>query len=666
MPFIRIKSKFTDLKFGADRPGYGSSELPYIKFTPPQQTIDANSMVKNSIYFSQKYSVIQALGQTENYMSSTPTEYSDLYKSIRESLDYPIRGGSINFQVGQETFTLSDKIDTTRIGKFFKDAPRGTAFIKKQVGLQLTNPKMETGNTLSGIAQGIPFSGLLENTRIYNSGRNTLEQIKYSGTGAHALRHGNVAFAPFQKHYYSTVNAQNVNNNPVTNRLVNLNGLKMIGGNSPFVNPKNVFDLNTVNTLGISLNKNLLFQYLGGPGSAYGIGATTIQRTVDTTKLGVSMMKSTNAMVYSQLKVQDVNVRVNGEATTNIQNYSDAIYSSSDKSVQAAQEVYQAKLDSLQERVDNKPGNKRLQRQLEILKNNPPAGVSAKRTKPWGNKTIDQRFYVSAGNYKDKLNTLYPFIFENSVAPWEYNKTETDDLIKFVFEAIDNDNRSNSIAIFFRAFLTSGITDNNSAQLNSFKYMGRGENFYTYQGFERTIGFSFRLAAGSKEELRPMYNRLNTLMSQVYPDYNNSKTGIMRAPIVRITVGDYIYRMPGFIESVNVTVDNSSPWEINLDGDSAQLPQVLDVALSFKPIMDDLPQRSKITNVGSPQTTLGSNIEDDFTRELGGTIQSNALIANSKTKVSGEEPFIKANFKTLAKRQATMEENIDTTINRFV
>jgi hypothetical protein len=163
----------------------------------------------------------------------------------------------------------------------------------------------------------------------------------------------------------------------------------------------------------------------------------------------------------------------------------------------------------------------------------------------FGNNQIDKRFYVAAGSYKDKMNLLAPFVFNNNQAPWEINKDNTDDLIKFVFEAISNDDTSKSLALFFRAFLTAGITDNNSAQLNAFKYSGRGENFYIYQGFDRTISFSFRVAAGSRDEIRPLYNKVNALMSQVYPDYSPQQ-GIMRAPVVRITIGDYLYRVPGF------------------------------------------------------------------------------------------------------------------------
>jgi hypothetical protein len=75
----------------------------------------------------------------------------------------------------------------------------------------------------------------------------------------------------------------------------------------------------------------------------------------------------------------------------------------------------------------------------------------------------------------------------------------------------------------------------------------------------------------------------------------------MRGNVVRVTIGDYIYRMPGFLENVNVTIDNSNtPWEIVLEqygkgseNDVRQLPHMVTVQCSFKPILDILPRREK-------------------------------------------------------------------------
>jgi hypothetical protein len=277
------------------------------------------------------------------------------------------------------------------------------------------------------------------------------------------------------------------------------------------------------------------------------------------------------------------------------------------------------------------------------------------------------------------MNLLFPFLFRNDQAPWEVTDTkeDTQDLIKFVFEAISNDAPTYSTAIFFRAFLTAGITDNNSAQLNAFKYIGRGENFYTYQGFDRTIGFSFRVAAQSREELRPLYNKLNMLMSQVYPDYS-PKQSIMRAPVIRVTIGDYLYRVPGFLESVNFTVDNNTPWEINLENDQsgniAQLPQVVDVSISFKPILDVLPKRSTMSSVTSETTvpSEGSVVTNE-------TITTNVapLIANVPQAKGSPTTFIKPSSVDqieISRRSATVADvapitqrfNTNTPVSNFL
>jgi hypothetical protein len=556
MPLIDLKTNLKSLKYGSDQPGGGYSGLPYIKTALPD--------------------VLNGAGTTKPIFRISSTG----------NLDYPIRGGNVNFNIGTQTFTLSSQVDKTRIKKFFEDAPRGTAFIQKQIGLQLSNPKIETGNTLYGLGQADPLPGLLENTRVYNRGTNTLTQVGVQGTGAHAIRHGLMPFNPWQKNYYAIVNKQNVNQDSSTNRLLILNQLKMSSGNSQFVNTQNIPNITLVNDLGISTNKNLIFQYWGGPGSVYGVGTTTIKRAVDTTRLS-----GTNGMSYDQIRSME----------GNSSKYKDNLFGKTIPTIQ----------DFRNQLVTNQPYT------------------------PWGNNQVDKRFYVSAGSYKDKMNLLYPFAFKNDTAPWEIDADKTDDLIKFVFEAISNDDPNYSTAIFFRAFLTAGITDNNSATLNSFKYMGRGEDFFTYQGFSRTINFSFRVAAGSKDELRPLYNKVNALVSQVYPDYSPA-TGVMRSSIVRVTMGDYLYRVPGFLESVNITVDNNTPWEVNLEksqtGDIAQLPQVLDVAISFKPIMDILPRRAAISDVS--RTTIGKT---ETTRAYSQTVP---LISNIGTFIDTQKDDI--------------------------
>jgi hypothetical protein len=524
---VTLRTDLKSLKYGLDRPGGGSSGQPYIQTKIPS----SNLVSLNPDTFS-------GAGNT-----------NPIYKvGSTGGLDFPIRGGTIEVNLGSQTFTLSSKIDKERIRKFYEDDPRGATFKRKQIELQLTNPLTQTGNSffkLGNEYKDLGARGLLGNNRIYNNGRNTLASVGLSGTGLRATRQGLLPIDTGAKYYLDVVSAESrlstyeVTN---TNRLLILNNLKMTSGatfNRPFAG------IVQANKLGISLNKNLLFDYLTGPGSVYGLGKTTIKRSKDSdTRGAATKYTSMKGMTYDNIISQNLNNTTDGIRTTAIQ----AGYVTG--SVDTREKIYSYNYDT-------------------------KVTLSTKKS--------------------DKIN------FDKIVSiinkdPWTTDKS-TNDLIKFGFECIDNDNPLASIFLQFRAYLDGGISDSNQGEWNSFRYIGRGEEFFTYQGFTRTITFAFKIAAQSSEELLPIYDKINYLMSQVYPDYS-SKTNIMRAPVVRLTIGDYLYRVPGILQNVNLQVDQATSWEIRqLDEKKrimlGELPQQLSVNVTFKPIMDELPKRSK-------------------------------------------------------------------------
>lgn len=210
-------------------------------------------------------------------------------------------------------------------------------------------------------------------------------------------------------------------------------------------------------------------------------------------------------------------------------------------------------------------------------------------------KITTQTLYSSYSDkfFKDKLNGL-------------------NDLVNFRITSINNDNPSEEIYMHFRAFLGS-ISDNYSANWNSQKYVGRGENFYTYDGFDRKISLSFTLAAQSRVELIPMYKKLNYLISQMAPDYSGA--GLMRGPLVTLTIGGYICDQPGFITGLNVEMGEDTTWEIGIDEDgnmtkmsgydgytdiNPQLAHVIKVSgFSFTPIHKFAVKKANWLNLGA-------------------------------------------------------------------
>lgn len=540
MPLINFKTNLTTLKYGLDQPGGGDSGQPYMQF--PIE--DAN----------------------------TPTDIKDYYAANRYGLDFPVRGGAISQLIQGEFGIISSTVDRERIQKFFKDSPRGTAFIQKQTGLQLTNPKTQVPNSLAFAGASLG-NAVLPVTNVYNP-LNTLAQVQVQGTGAHFNRHGvfPTLYEPLQQTYeYIAGNPQN--NTEVTNRLTILKALKLLNNTNFLVNSSTLtgagIDPLLVNRLGISTIQNQLFNYPGGPGSTYGLGFTRIFRVTDTEAENnpvTGVAYSTTAFTYQQIAEQ-----------------------ASDRGFDNAYPV------------------------LQDFRNQLPTGTTARSD--YKTKNIQTRLNVgSPGAFNsriqynqqsavgvDRLNALSPYYFNpNQSDPWTVGGPDTNDMIRFGFECIDNNNVENSVALMFRAFLDGQIQDSNQAEYNAFKYLGRGETFRTYQGFDRSITFAFKVFTQSRSEMRPLYQKVNQLISQVYPDYS-PEYNLMRGNVVRLTIGDYLYRVPGFLESVNVTIDNgNTPWEILLgeyfENDVRQLPHMVTIQCSFKPIMDILPRKESYTN----------------------------------------------------------------------
>lgn len=202
----------------------------------------------------------------------------------------------------------------------------------------------------------------------------------------------------------------------------------------------------------------------------------------------------------------------------------------------------------------------------------------------------------------DKINFENPIVGQKAIYGKIINSNDLNDLIKFRFTVVTPEEE---VMLPFRAYLTS-FNDNYSSEWAGQRYLGRAENFYTYQGFDRSIQIGFKIAAQTRHEMRPLYRKMVYLASSTAPTYSKmSETGnggIMRGTFVRLTVGSYVYNIPGFIENLSYTWNEDYPWEIalnvknkdaegeNPDYDQQELPMVMDCNLTFKPIHTFAPQ----------------------------------------------------------------------------
>lgn len=476
-----------------------------------------------------------------------------------------VRGGVVNAG-------LASVRDTARVGNFLK-SPKGLVWIAKQVGLQLSNPKLEQPEDFRTLSNN--------NTRLYNLGLNTLTQVPLNAFGGHIIRHGilpvgGVGF--LEGSSLENIKGYNYEKIVTDNNILQGDTIGFFKGYSSGdyygKNPNRL-----VQYLSIINNNDTgvinLLEYNGGSESVYGIGKTRINTTNTRTTIGKSIL------------TPGFEKNLNGFSPL-----------TNDQIILAPQ----ADLDSvLTVQLENSPLiNNYTSASLNIEAR---IGTSAKRK---SNSNVDA---INVINVTDSSTFYGNSLISNndpSLPKDLLNKgnKEVDgyfgrDIIKFRIEFLNNDSpvtsnlELNTDVLAFRAYLNE-FSDGMNARWNSYRYMGRGEDFYVYDGFTRDISVGFTLYAHSPEEMKPIYSKLNYLMSSFAPDYAYNK---MRGNIGYLTVGDYIYRQPGIFTDIKLSGMLESNWEISLDKNNPidktqyEVPKHINVALSFKPIHTFLPRR---------------------------------------------------------------------------
>jgi hypothetical protein len=566
MSLVNLKTNLKSLRYGQDRVGGGSSNQPYIK-------------------------------------SPIPDNASSLDRS--GGVDFLLRGGTLTPSRAAE--------DVSRLTKMFFDfkSPNGVLFTAKQNLLSRTGVKTQASGFINEGAY-LPTSTILQaagnafGTHLLKQGinpaRNTSPNagainnplLNLLGVGATAQAFiNNAGGLPV---YTQTVKSDQPEKD---NRLVQLYNSKIgsqtatlkgglfgfqtfrdvLGQINPLENKlssiaKTIFTPNHQKS-GISLSNNEILRYGGGPGSILGVGQTAIKRYVYTPKPGYSndVSKGFFNVLGSGKGITDRYIgNTGGSTVSDFRSLLDINEKSPRQTILSKSPDYKTK--NIEQRVN--------------------LGDPGRRDKNVSSYTKGLGSTLS----RDKI-TAMP-LYQRAIAD---HGPDRNDLVKFSIGIINNDDPNLRTFIHFRAFLDS-MDDNYNAQWDSFKYMGRGENFFRYNGFTRTINLSWTVAAQSKEELIPMYQKLNFLASSLTPDY--SAGGYMRGNLAVITVGGYLFDQPGIINSINYSVPTESPWEIGINDTSKydtsvkELPHIIRVTgFSFTPIHKFVPKLQKNTYDGT-------------------------------------------------------------------
>jgi len=462
--------------------------------------------------------------------------------------DFILRGGSLRLQTVLE--------NESRLLKFFADTKNPNSFI--------FTAKQQLLARLGSKPVGQP-------KRVYNP-LNTLTQVADPTGFLHVSKDGIRPFLftdPTILYQYIT-DTQN-KQTPKQNRLYNLYSNKILG---------KVADLSL--QYGITANPDSILRYGGGPNSIGGIGFTNIKRRVNTTfnrptidNLGTLNLTFTNKILGELKLYQPGSTQVYGNS--------------------AVQTFY----DFRQEIVE-KTDDKQIKEKLLFTPYN-----QWNRTKTYQLPDSGLKSNIRKNQYENSTTVDGKLVADPITLKSIYSDIQVDrelqdlDFIRFYIAVLDNNSTNGTKEfIHLRAYL-SGITDSFTAGFNDFSYVGRAETFKTYNSFSRSFSFSLKVAALSKAELNAITSKVNYIASLTATDY--SQGGFMRPNIVYLTLGNYLNDVPGFIESVNITIDDETPWEIARkidengevikDTETQQMPMYMDLSINFFPIHNVLPQK---------------------------------------------------------------------------
>jgi len=172
----------------------------------------------------------------------------------------------------------------------------------------------------------------------------------------------------------------------------------------------------------------------------------------------------------------------------------------------------------------------------------------------------------------------------------------TQDFVKFFLTGpklspADNGSTLDHV-IVFRAAITS-LTDSFSPQWNAVTLIGRADPNYQYSSYSRTLQLSFDVYATDRDEMKPIWRKLNALAGYTAPTYNPDSIAL-EGPWMRITIGDLFYQQPVVINSLTYTLqDAETTWEINIEQDETmmQVPKKISVTMGLNIITNELPQK---------------------------------------------------------------------------
>jgi hypothetical protein len=153
----------------------------------------------------------------------------------------------------------------------------------------------------------------------------------------------------------------------------------------------------------------------------------------------------------------------------------------------------------------------------------------------------------------------------------------------------------------------SNISETVTPEWSPFKYVGSPYNTYRYNGVERALSFDFKLYYFDEGTKGAMKRNLNSLKELTFPydevstiKYAGDEVALTFAPnLIELTVNGLYKNIFGFITTLSFTVDDTTSWAGEVNGDSELYPTTISVSFGMTII-----ENQKLDNSSDPNVKV--------------------------------------------------------------
>jgi hypothetical protein len=184
-----------------------------------------------------------------------------------------------------------------------------------------------------------------------------------------------------------------------------------------------------------------------------------------------------------------------------------------------------------------------------------------------------------------KDSPTFKYFGKQTLGNFERNDGEN---MTVLFQLINPFNGKNLHRIAFPAYI-NGFKISSDASWNEVSYIGRAENFYTFNKYKRTASFSLQIPCFNIVELREKHRALGALESSLAGRYGEDGKGTKLGGILtKLFVGNYLKGEIGIINSLSYDIPNDSSWDLD-----EKLAHNINVSVSFTIIHNALTTYNK-------------------------------------------------------------------------